>query len=734
MNSRKVNEIIKFSFYKNLQNKWFILFNILTLVGMVVILNFGNISALFKSSKDDMWKVEVIDEYNLVYDSFNESLSGDDNYSIARIEKNEYTAENIPDNLMVLEILPNETQSFEVSIISKEGIIGSKYTPITDELVKIRNDNLRKLYEITEDELNVLQSDLKVNRVLLAVNADDSDTKEIIELFSSAVTYFLTVLIFTKIANEISSEKQSKSTEYILTTVSAKEYLFAKIFSNIAVLIIQGLFLLAYYLIAALLSNIINASIMSADINSASVFNMISSDVVIYIFMLICYSVLNIVLFTIIQATISSKTTSTAEAGNTVSALASIMMILYFVTNIIITPYSKVNTFVYILSILPGISAYFVPAMMVVGQSNMVQIIISLTILVVSIKVVFDKSADIFKKGILDYTKIKKNSKAQKTLEEIQTTFFIKRKMKNVGFVIGMSLIIYVGLQMIFSLIGGLVFNTFLSNIFTNVDITLILQMFLQILSLGIASIFVRMYCEKKSEETAKTNIVLKDKFKIIYTTLLVILALQLLLGLLFSAVGLTYDVTDTLNITPDANIITKLLTVIAIAFVPAIFEELFFRKSLIDFLSKYGNKFALIFSAVLFGIAHMNLSQGIFAFIIGLIFGAIYIYTNDIRLTMTIHFVNNLLGALEMILSESYVLVLGVVIVIAFIYIVVLFISTIINKEKREKAKSLLNINVSIKNFKKKYIYILTEYTFDVAMLLVAVMSIVTENMLSSL
>ncbi len=86
------------------------------------------------------------------------------------------------------------------------------------------------------------------------------------------------------------------------------------------------------------------------------------------------------------------------------------------------------------------------------------------------------------------------------------------------------------------------------------------------------------------------------------------------------------------------------------------------------------------------------------------------------------------------MILPESYVLALGVILVIALIYIIVLFISTIMNKEKREKVKSFLNIHVSISNFKEKYIYILSDYTFDVAILLVLIMSVVTENMLSSL
>ena len=43
MNNNKVKEIIKFSFIKNIQNKWFIIFNILTLISIVLMVNWGSL-------------------------------------------------------------------------------------------------------------------------------------------------------------------------------------------------------------------------------------------------------------------------------------------------------------------------------------------------------------------------------------------------------------------------------------------------------------------------------------------------------------------------------------------------------------------------------------------------------------------------------------------------------------------------------------------------------------------
>ena len=104
-------------------------------------------------------------------------------------------------------------------------------------------------------------------------------------------------------------------------------------------------------------------------------------------------------------------------------------------------------------------------------------------------------------------------------------------------------------------------------------------------------------------------------------------------------------------NVNENSSLLSKIILIISIAIIPAIFEELFFRKAMIDYTLKYGDKFALIASSLLFGFLHLNMSQGLFAFIMGLIVGEIYLYTKDIKLTMLIHFINNGFAALAMIL-----------------------------------------------------------------------------------
>lgn len=85
------------------------------------------------------------------------------------------------------------------------------------------------------------------------------------------------------------------------------------------------------------------------------------------------------------------------------------------------------------------------------------------------------------------------------------------------------------------------------------------------------------------------------------------------------------------------------LLEIVDTAIVPAVFEEFAFRGIILNKLRKFGDNYAIIISAVLFGLMHGNLSQIPFAFILGLVLGFIAVKTNSIIPGILIHFFNNL-------------------------------------------------------------------------------------------
>lgn len=88
------------------------------------------------------------------------------------------------------------------------------------------------------------------------------------------------------------------------------------------------------------------------------------------------------------------------------------------------------------------------------------------------------------------------------------------------------------------------------------------------------------------------------------------------------------------------------------------VFEELFFRKALIDRLSPLGERFALVFSAAAFGLFHGNLVQLIYAFLIGLLFAYLYIRTGQIRWTIGLHITVNFMGLVvaPLLVNENHI------------------------------------------------------------------------------
>ena len=87
------------------------------------------------------------------------------------------------------------------------------------------------------------------------------------------------------------------------------------------------------------------------------------------------------------------------------------------------------------------------------------------------------------------------------------------------------------------------------------------------------------------------------------------------------------------------------IIAIISVGIIPAFTEELLFRGLILDGLkNNYSKRKAIIISALLFGIIHLNPWQFYSAFIIGLISAWICIETNSILLSIYIHFFNNAL------------------------------------------------------------------------------------------
>jgi len=92
-------------------------------------------------------------------------------------------------------------------------------------------------------------------------------------------------------------------------------------------------------------------------------------------------------------------------------------------------------------------------------------------------------------------------------------------------------------------------------------------------------------------------------------------------------------------NVIDNMNPVMQVIVVVICA---PIFEELIFRKLLLDRISKYGEVTAMLISGMMFGLFHGNLVQTTYATVLGCFLAFIYLRTGRVIYTILLHFVVN--------------------------------------------------------------------------------------------
>ncbi len=103
-------------------------------------------------------------------------------------------------------------------------------------------------------------------------------------------------------------------------------------------------------------------------------------------------------------------------------------------------------------------------------------------------------------------------------------------------------------------------------------------------------------------------------------------------------------------------------LSVLVIAALPAISEELFFRGALLPLIKRVTGNWtaAVVISAVVFSAIHLDASAFLARTVLGIILGVIFVQTKNIWASTAFHFTNNLLVVIMLSQSEDVVATLS--------------------------------------------------------------------------
>lgn len=754
MKNRKISAIIKNEIEKSIKNKWFVILNLLLLIVTVIGLNFNNFKALLKQNEVDFSNQMLIyieDNDDLVYEELRDTFKDNEEVKVEKKDSvDEYKNDELGNDIILLEVERSDVDYLTASITTQETISASYIQKIENVLNNTKDRIVSEDEEISYGQLEKIKDNVNVNRVILSENIDTNEITSIVQLISNYLIFFILLLCLNKIANTISQEKMSKSIEYILTSITTKEYIISKVLSMCLIVVLQFVFMLAYLLIAVMISSLFTLSSVNIDgAQAIDISGVMSLKLVGYIAITFVFMCLTTFLQGVIQSVMSAKTTNIQEAGNATIFLVTLNLVLYTIVTVMISPLKSASVIAYIVSVLPIASMYFIPAMFVIGQANIFQVIISLIILVASIPLSLILAQKPFKNAILDYSP-KKNKKIEGiekiiATREYQERMIDRKESSKKGLTIGLAVILLIILQVV----GGLVISAFISPISQKItfisqdSIYLILMCIVFVLSIYIPYLILKAYLprgEKKQEiskEEKKVSIVKCIKYIIV--SIPIISVIQMICSFAVEKIGLGADVSSSIGLFNYSGKLATILLFIQIAILPAIFEELFVRKGVFGILRKKGAIFAVIVSALVFATIHMNISQFIFAFLVGIVFGIVREKTEKLYPTMILHFLNNGIAVIEVLFYDYMtfmeIFTYGIIAINAIGFCILIYmlykkVMELKDKESIQKLKEELDYRKVKLNIIEN-LFVFKDYTFFVAVILSATIFTVVEKML---
>ncbi len=220
---------------------------------------------------------------------------------------------------------------------------------------------------------------------------------------------------------------------------------------------------------------------------------------------------------------------------------------------------------------------------------------------------------------------------------------------------IGITMLIFYGMFFAFSFVIGIV-----GAITWELDFFVGTVIYETVYGLGYAAAFVLpvllffVIFKKKGAKPIRADAVLPRATPIyIIVAIAIITAASQFNSLLLDIFDYAKYSEETLFTNSITHNFEVILMVFTVAIVPGFVEELLFRGVILSNLLPFGRTSAVLGSALLFALMHQNAGQLLYAFVAGIVLGYIYVYTGSLWCCVLVHFCNNFLNVLQLVLVE---------------------------------------------------------------------------------
>lgn len=436
----KLKFLIKQSLKKKIGTKWFKAVNIILCILIVAMANIDCLITVFGGDFNKDTTVYVKDNvgvYDYLEPLFNETTKTVEDLKNYKVEKTDKSLKELKKNIkdtdnIIVEINSSDTNYISSTITTYDALDTISYQLLSNVLNQTKEAFVIGKLGLTENEIIALKSNIEITKK--TTNPDLKDNAKAKDIISSGliilfiVPFFIFItLLVQMLGAEINEEKSTKSMEIIISNVPPKYHFIAKISASSLFVIIQGALLFSYTILAMLVRNLIGGlfgrGIVSSDVSKylKDIINLLKDSGIIDLLVkglpfIILLFIVNILAYAIIAGVLASMTTNIEDYQQLQSPIMIIMMMGYFIA--IMASTFDGSIFIKIVSFIPLLSALVAPVIYLLGQTTIIELIISLIICMITVAILYIYGLKIYKVGILNYSSSNLWKKILKSLKE----------------------------------------------------------------------------------------------------------------------------------------------------------------------------------------------------------------------------------------------------------------------------------------------------------------------------
>lgn len=416
----KLKYLIKNSLSKKMKTKWFVIANVILFVVIAGLINIDSIIKFFGGDFNDKLEIMVIDnigsyeEFKSTYEIASETL----NLGEVEITKYDKTYEDALDEIkeedkILIELNADETNFVRAKLVSNDNIDVNIYQLITTTINSIKRDIALKHYNISDNILALIDAKVEIERIKLD---DNKNADEMLELIMGTIFpliilpfFMLTMFLVQMIGAEINEEKTTKGMEIIISNVSPTVHFASKIIAGNVFVLAQGLLLILYVVLGLGIRFVSTGAVIGGEVQTyvGDIINSLKISGVLPVLskaipLTIILMLITFLAYSLVAGILASMTTNMEDFQQLQTPIIIVSLVAYYLS--MMAAMFEGSLFIKILGFVPFISSLLAPALLVLGQFSIVDMVISILITCATVFLLYKYGIKIYKVGILNYS------------------------------------------------------------------------------------------------------------------------------------------------------------------------------------------------------------------------------------------------------------------------------------------------------------------------------------------